>query len=90
MTSIRLPSAAAPKLVLAKVLMYDKDQKVGEYEEFSISQQLYLSFRISLGSYYHPLETFYTPDISGGKERVEAVKHSWWTQWARYTKQLLS
>ncbi|KAI4996013.1 hypothetical protein ZWY2020_040515 [Hordeum vulgare] len=29
--------------VLAKVLMYDKDQKVGEYEEFSISQQLYLS-----------------------------------------------
>ncbi|KAE8772038.1 hypothetical protein D1007_56013 [Hordeum vulgare] len=29
--------------VLAKALMYEKDQKVGEYEEFSISQQLYLS-----------------------------------------------
>ncbi|KAI4991048.1 hypothetical protein ZWY2020_039419 [Hordeum vulgare] len=29
--------------VLAKALMYEKDQKVGEYEEFSILQQLYLS-----------------------------------------------
>ncbi|KAI5001601.1 hypothetical protein ZWY2020_026251 [Hordeum vulgare] len=28
--------------VLAKVLMCDKDQKVGEYDEFSISKQLYL------------------------------------------------
>ncbi|KAE8812234.1 transcription factor BTF3-like [Hordeum vulgare] len=30
-------------VVLAKLPMCDKDQKVGEYEEFSISKQLYLS-----------------------------------------------
>ncbi|KAI4987936.1 hypothetical protein ZWY2020_029566 [Hordeum vulgare] len=36
-------SSCGQKEVLAKALMYDKDQKVGEYEEFSISQQLYLS-----------------------------------------------
>ncbi|XP_044952326.1 uncharacterized protein LOC123402466 [Hordeum vulgare subsp. vulgare] len=45
--------------------------------------------KTSLGSYYHPLEAFYTPGISGGNERVEVVKQSWWTQLARYTKQLL-
>ncbi|KAE8782639.1 Nudix hydrolase 26, chloroplastic [Hordeum vulgare] len=62
--------------VLAKVLMCDKDQKVGEYEEFSISKHLYLSFLLVV-TYTEFSECFVSPQggIDLGEEpRAAAMR----------------
>ncbi|XP_037446042.1 uncharacterized protein LOC119315581 [Triticum dicoccoides] len=46
--------------------------------------------KTTVGSYYHPFETVHTPGISGGNKQVEVVRHSWWTRWRKYIRQLLS
>ncbi|KAI4963908.1 hypothetical protein ZWY2020_008688 [Hordeum vulgare] len=39
---------------------------------------------------YYPFETVYTPDIGGGHEGAEVVRHLWWTRWRLYIRRLFS